>query len=123
VNFALKVAQASQTVTVEGASIDLDTAARARTDIPSALIDAMPTASANGGLSTALTLGTPGVAADSNGSFHPLGEHAEVSFNVDGQTISDQQSRTFSNQISLNTLQSIDVITGAPPADSATRPA
>jgi len=117
VNFALKVAQASQTVTVEAASIDLDTAARARTDIPSALIDALPTAPANGGLSTALTLGTPGVSADSNGSFHPLGEHAEVSFNIDGQTISDQQSRTFSNQISLNTIQSIDVITGAPPAE------
>jgi len=96
VNFTLKLAQSSQTVTVEAASVDVESVARAHTDIASTLITAIPN-SPNGGFSAALTLGTPGVAADSNGSFHPLGEHAEVSFNIDGQPISDQQSRTFSN--------------------------
>ena len=57
----------------------------------------------NAALSSILTLATPGVAADSNGVFHPLGEHAETSFSVDRQPISDQQSRIFSNQISAST--------------------
>jgi len=113
----LAVQGAEQVVTVEESAIDAQTAARAHTDLPSSLTDALPNAPGNGGLSTALTLGTPGVAADSNGSFHPLGEHAEVSFNVDGQPISDQQSRIFSNQVSLNTLASVSVINGAPPAE------
>jgi Domain of unknown function (DUF4349)/Putative zinc-finger len=41
------------------------------------------------------TLATPGVAKDSNGLFHGLGDHAENSFSVDGQPLSDQQSRVF----------------------------
>jgi hypothetical protein len=40
----------------------------------------------------------PGVAADSNGLFHGLGDHARNSFSVDGQPITDQQSKAFSNQ-------------------------
>ena len=47
------------------------------------------------------------VAADSNGFFHPLGDHAQTSFSIDGQPISDQQSKNFSTQIPLNALQSI----------------
>jgi len=57
------------------------------------------------------------VAADSNGSFHPLGDHAEASFVIDGQPITDQQSRTFSTQVALNALQSLEVREGAPGAD------
>jgi Carboxypeptidase regulatory-like domain len=117
ITVVLAVQSASQAVTVEGPGLDAQTAARAHSDLPAALAESLPNAPATGGLSTALTLGTPGVAADSNGSFHPLGEHAEVSFNVDGQPISDQQSRTFSNQVSVNTLASVSVINGAPPAE------
>jgi hypothetical protein len=71
----------------------------------------------NAQLSSILTLATPGVAADSNGVFHPLGEHAETSFSLDGQPISDQQSRIFSNQISANTIQEMHTLQGAPPAE------
>ncbi len=46
-----------------------------------------------------MTLTTPGVAADSNGLFHGLGDHASNSFSVDGQAITDQQSKVFSNQL------------------------
>jgi hypothetical protein len=49
--------------------------------------------------------------------FHPLGEHAETSFSVDGQPISDQQSRIFSNQISVSAIQEMRSIQGAPPAE------
>ncbi len=117
ITIVLAVQSTQQAVTVEGTAIDAQTAARAHTDLPSSLTDALPNAPGNGGLSAALTLGTPGVAADSNGVFHPLGEHAEVSFSVDGQPISDQQSRIFSNQVSLNALASVSVINGAPPAE------
>ena len=48
------------------------------------------------------TLATPGIAADSNGLFHGLGDHAENSFSVDGQPITDQQSKVFSNQIPID---------------------
>lgn len=117
VTIVLPLSSVHESVTVEGSRVDIEASARAHTEIGSALTDSLPNTAVNGGFSNALTLGTPGVAADSNGSFHPLGEHAEVSFNVDGQPISDQQSRTFSNQVSLNTVESVDVITGAPPAE------
>jgi hypothetical protein len=57
------------------------------------------------------------VAADSNGFFHGMGDHAENSFSLDGQPITDQQSKTFSNQVPLDAVQSIEVISGAPPAE------
>ena len=64
-----------------------------------------------------MTLASPGVAADSNGLFHGLGDHAENSFSLDGQPITDQQSKVFSNQIPLDAVQSMQVISGAPPAE------
>lgn len=77
----------------------------------------IPVESVSSPLSSLITVTTPGVAADSNGSFHPLGDHAEASFVVDGQPITDQQSRTFSTQVSLNALQAMEVKEGAPGAD------
>jgi len=47
---------------------------------------------------------TPGISADCNGLFHGLGDHAENSFLVDGQPITDQQSKVFSNQIPLDAI-------------------
>ncbi len=38
-------------------------------------IDRMPTESVSSPLSSLVTMTTPGAAADSNGSFHPLGDH------------------------------------------------
>ena len=64
-----------------------------------------------------MTLSSPGIAADSNGLFHGLGDHAENSFSVDGQPITDQQSKVFSNQIPLDSIESMEVISGAPPAE------
>ena len=34
------------------------------------------------------------MAADSNGFFHPLGDHGQTTFSIDGQPVSDQQSQT-----------------------------
>src|SRR5260370_36603287 len=96
---------------------ELDPTAPAHVDIPPEQIERIPSQSVSSPLSSLVTLTTPGVAADSNGSFHPLGDHAEASFVIDGQPITDQQSRTFSTQISLNALQSMEVREGAPQVD------
>ena len=67
--------------------------------------------------SSLVTLASPGVAADSNGLFHGLGDHASNSFSIDGQPITDQQSKVFSNQLPVDAVQSMEVIEGAPPAE------
>ncbi len=50
------------------------------TDVDRALFDKLPLESPSSSLSSLVTLSTPGVAADSNGLFHGLGDHAENSF-------------------------------------------
>jgi hypothetical protein len=81
------------------------------------LFDKLPLESPSSAVSSLVTLVTPGVAADSNGLFHGLGDHASNSFSVDGQPITDQQSKVFSNQIPSDSIQSLEVISGAPPAE------
>ena len=60
---------------------------------------------------------TPNVAADSNGFFHPLGDHAQVSYVIDGQPISDQRNKVFSTSIPENAIQSMEMISGSPAAE------
>jgi hypothetical protein len=113
----LALATASTVVTVD-APVDLvETDSTAHTDIDRSTIDRLPVESASSELSSIVTLASPGVAADSNGLMHGLGDHAENSFNIDGQPITDQQSKVFSNQVPAAAVQSIEVIEGAPPAE------
>src|SRR4029077_20958424 len=77
----------------------------------------IPLESQSSSISSLVTMAAPGVAADSNGLFHGLGDHASNSFNVDGQPITDQQSKIFSNQIPVASIDSLEVIEGAPPAE------
>lgn len=86
-------------------------------DIDRSMIDHLPVESPSNQLSSIITLASPGVAADSNGLMHGLGDHAENTFVLDGQPITDQQSKVFSNQIPASAVQSIEVIDGAPPAE------
>lgn len=65
-----------------------------------------------GGLSQAIIVSTGGVAADGNGFFHPLGDHAQATFLIDNQPISDQQSKLFSTQLPMSAVQSMEVDTG-----------
>jgi hypothetical protein len=113
----LAVQPLQQQVTVAEGSADAGSLNVSQTQVGGGLLHNLPSESVNAALSSVLTLATPGVAADSNGVFHPLGEHAETSFSVDGQPISDQQSRIFSNQISMSTIQDMRTIQGAPPAE------
>ncbi len=117
VSVALKL-QSSETVTVESGAEDLlENDPTFHTDVDKSLFDKFPLESQSSSLSSLVTLATPGISADSNGSFHGLGDHAENSFSVDNQPISDQQSKTFSNQVPLDAVQSLEVVTGAPPAE------
>jgi hypothetical protein len=117
-NISLKISTAATTVTVTGESKDLiELTPTNHTDVDRGLFDKVPLESASSSVSSLVTLTTPGIAADSNGLFHGMGDHNEVSFSVDNQPITDQQSKIFSNQIPLDSVESLEVIPGAPPAD------
>jgi hypothetical protein len=114
----LKVGTVGNSVTVEASGGDLvENDSTFHTDVDRGLFDKLPLESSSSSVSSLVTLSTPGVAADSNGLFHGLGDHASNSFSVDGQPITDQQSKIFSNQIPVDSIQSLEVISGAPPAE------
>ena len=115
---ALQIQGSAQNITVEAGAADLvENDPTFHTDIDRQLFDKLPIESPSSQLSSLVTLSSPGIAADSNGLFHGLGDHAENSFSLDGQPITDQQSKVFSNQIPLDAVQSMTVIGGAPPAE------
>lgn len=116
-NVQLKIGAASNTVTVEGGEDLIENDSTVHTDVDRGLFDKLSIESQSSSLSSLVTLSSPGVAADSNGLFHGLGDHASNSFSVDGQPITDQQSKVFSNQLPSNAVQSLEVIDGAPPAE------
>jgi len=115
-NLQMKVGAASQEITVQSDDV-LNTSAQQSTTIDRDLFTKLPLVSTSSPLSSLVTLSTPGIASDSNGLFHPLGEHADTTFAIDGQPISDQQSRVFGNQPSPNIIQSVNVINGIAPAE------
>jgi hypothetical protein len=105
-------------VTVEAKAEDLvEKDPSFHTDVDTSLTDRLPLESQSSSVSSLVTLVSPGVVADSNGLFHGLGDHAENSFSVDGQPITDQQSKVFSNQIPLDSIQSLEAVSGGPPAE------
>ncbi len=113
----LGVEGSSTSISVETGSDLVENDSTAHTDIDRNVINRMPLESQSSSLSSLVTLASPGVTADSNGLFHGLGDHAENSFSVDGQPITDQQSKVFSNQLPSEAVQSLTVIDGAPPAE------
>jgi hypothetical protein len=117
VRFTLSIGQATTSVTVEAGADMLETDPEIHTDVDRNLFNKLPLESSSSSLSSLVTLATPGVAADSNGLFHGLGDHAQNSFSIDGQPITDQQSKVFSNQLPIDAVQSMEVIEGAPPAE------
>jgi hypothetical protein len=114
---ALQLAGATESVQVVGKTEDLtERDPTAHTDVDRGLIDRFPI-EASGGLNQVITLASPGVVADSNGFFHPVGDHAQTQFSIDNQPVTDQQSRIYSNQISPDAVQSMELITGVAPAE------
>jgi hypothetical protein len=118
VQVSLKIGTAAASVTVEASGGDLmETESTFHTDVDQGLINRLPLESSSSSVTSLVTLVSPGVAADSNGNMHGLGDHAQNSFSVDGQAITDQTSKVFSNQIPADSIQSLEVISGAPPAE------
>src|SRR5438270_1150643 len=114
----LEVSSATETVNVtSNAAQVIENIPTTHTDVDQTLITRLPVRSPANGLSDVITLAAPGVVADSNGFFHPLGDHAQTSYSVDNQPISDQQSKAFSTQLPPSAVQSLEVITGATPAE------
>jgi hypothetical protein len=114
---SLTLGKETQTVTVEAAANLLENDPISHTDIDRGLFDRLPLESQSSSLSSLVTLASPGISADSNGLFHGFGDHASNSFSVDGQPITDQQSKVFSNQLPVDAVESLEVIQGAPPAE------
>ena len=112
----LTVGAESTVIEVTGSDL-LENDSTFHTDVDRDLFNKLPLESQSSSLSSLVTLASPGVAADSNGLFHGLGDHASNSFSIDGQPITDQQSKVFSNQLPSNSVQSLEVISGAPPAE------
>jgi hypothetical protein len=116
-NIALAVSELSNTVNIESSATIIENIPTTHTDVDRSLIEKLPVRSPGSGLSDVVTAAAPGVVADSNGNFHPLGDHAQSTISLDNQPISDQSSKAFSTQPPLNAIQSLEVITGATPAE------
>lgn len=117
-NIPLAVGGTYESVTITSNSSEfLENVPSTHTDVDKSLINRLPVRQPGNGLSDVVTLAAPGVVADSNGFMHPLGDHAQVNMSLDNQPISDQQSKAFSTQIPVNAVQSLEVITGAAPAE------
>jgi hypothetical protein len=116
-DLTLNLAGATSTVQVVGHAEDLlERDPSAHTDLDQTIIAKLPLES-SGGLNQVITLASPGVVSDSNGFFHPVGDHAQTQFSIDNQPVTDQQSRLYSNQLSPDAVQSMEMITGVAPAE------
>jgi hypothetical protein len=113
---ALSSAATSVTVEAEGPAL-LEVNSSAHVDADRNQLAKLPSFDPGAGLSQAITYSSGGVAADADGSFHPMGDHAQVTFVIDGQPISDQQSKVFSTQLPTSAIQSMQMTTGSPDAE------
>ena len=116
-DLTLVLAGTTSEVEVVGHTSDLlERDPTAHTDVDASLFQKLPLESSSG-LNQIITLASPGVVADANGFFHPIGDHAQTQFSIDNQPVTDQQSRIYSNQLSPEAVQSMEIITGVPPAE------
>lgn len=113
----LPLAAEISTVTVEAGAAAVETDPSAHVDVDRSSLAKLPNASPGGGLADAITYATGAVSNDANGGFHSTGDHAQVSYLIDGQIISDQQSKVFSTSLPPSAIQSMELITGSPGAE------
>jgi hypothetical protein len=116
-NVTLSLGAATQTVNVQASAEAIENVPAAHTDVDQNLLQNLPLTGTGQGLSDAITLSSGGVVADSNGFFHPQGDHGETTYVVDGQAISDQQNKVFSTQIPANAFQSLELVSTGPSAE------
>ncbi|WP_263410013.1 TonB-dependent receptor plug domain-containing protein [Terriglobus tenax] len=108
----------TETVTVRAIEAELEAMpSTAHGVVDGGTVRRLPLSSTGSGFTDLITRTTPGVAADSNGFAHPLGEHADTSVSLDGQPMTDQLAKIFANQIDPRIIDRMDAMTGAPPAE------
>ena len=116
ITLQLGVSQSSVTVSADAGDL-VESVPTAHTDIDEKQFSQLPVTNTAAGLSDIITMSAPGIVSDSNGMFHPLGDHGQTSYMVDNQPISDQQSKQFSTQLPENAVQSLEIVEGAPLAE------
>jgi hypothetical protein len=119
----LQIAAADSTVTVEASGDLVEDDPTFHTDVDRDMFIKVPMESQSSSLSSLVQATTPGVSADSNGLFHGLGDHASNSFSVDGQSITDQQSKVFSNQLPPTPFSPLKSSAARPQPSTAAKPA
>ncbi|MDP9055109.1 MAG: TonB-dependent receptor [Acidobacteriota bacterium] len=119
VNLTVMMALASETtsVSVQSDADLIESVPTAHVDIDASQLDKLPMTSVASGLNSVIAHSAPGIVEDSNGFIHPQGDHAQTQFVFDNQPITDQQSKQFSTSMPENAIASVEVITGAPPAE------
>ena len=117
ISVALRVLAPDEAIVVTPENPLVEKTPLSHADIGRDAFEKMPQGSIASGMSDMITLGTPGVVADSNGFFHSLGDHGQVQFIIDDQPVTDQQGSIFSNQLPTNAIQSMEAIYGATPAE------
>ena len=116
IDISLALGSGSTTINVEAAGGLVESDPSAHQDVDRNTFLQLPTFDPGGQLRQMITYSSGAVAADANGFYHPLGDHAQTTIVIDGQPISDQQSKLFSTQIPTNALQSMEIISGTPDA-------
>jgi hypothetical protein len=110
--------QASTTTLDVQSDADLvESVPTAHVDVDSSQFEKLPMSSVASGLNSVIAHSAPGIVEDSNGLIHPQGDHAQTQYVFDNQPITDQQSKQFSTSMPENAIASVEVITGAPPAE------
>lgn len=114
---ALTLASSTESVNVSADSDLVESVPTAHVDVNAAQFEKLPVMSVANGLNDVIAHSAPGIVADSNGFIHPQGDHAQTQYVFDNQPITDQQSKQFSTSMPENAVASVEVITGAPPAE------
>ena len=118
----LVIGAAAETIQVTGEDL-IENDPTFHTDVDRDVFIKVPLESQSSTLSSLVTLSSPGVAADSNGLFHGLGDHASNSFNIDGQSITDQQRRSFRTRCHRMPCSRLKSSAGLPRRTTVARPA
>ncbi len=117
VAITMQLATEATTINVTSSAAEVESVPTAHTDLGPAQMEQLPNYSVGNGLNDAIAHSAPGIVQDSNGFIHPQGDHAQTQFVFDNQPVTDQQSKQFSTSMPQDAIASVEVITGAPPAE------
>ena len=114
---SLAVAPVTDVVTVRPVAAAIDTSsAGTRHAVSLTRIERLPVGVSSRGLEAVL-VAFPGFSQNANGAIHPRGAHNQMTFVVDGLSISDQLTGAFANSLDVAVVQTAELLTGNIPAE------